>query len=123
MPPRAPTNLVKPTRAGARAAAGELDSRMYELDMNQTALAKASDVTIGSIRKLLVGQFANSYRPDKLRALSLALRWQPDRLANLLTKATEQPGLGEEQLERIERKLDELLERFEALGRALSPKT
>ena len=96
MPPRASTNLVKPTRAGARAAAGELDSRMYELDMNLAALAKASGVSTGIIRKLLVAQFANSYRPDKLRALSVAVRWQPDRLANLLTKATEKPGLASE---------------------------
>ncbi len=71
MPPRAPANLVEPTRVGASAAAGELDSRMYELEMNRATLAKASDVSIGIIRMLLVGQFANSYRPDKLRVLAL----------------------------------------------------
>jgi hypothetical protein len=44
---------------------------MYELEMNRATLAKASDVSIGIIRMLLVGQFANSYRPDKLRVLAL----------------------------------------------------
>jgi transcriptional regulator with XRE-family HTH domain len=88
--------------------------------MNQRELAQASGINAMTISRLVRAQVDKTYRPDKLGTLSVALGWRKDRLASILT---EQPARqDDDRLARIEAKLDELLERFDALGKAFYPK-
>lgn len=95
------------------AVAGAINTRLEQLEMTQTELAKRSRVSPATLRQMQHA-VAKQYNPRTLSSISEALGWPSNHLERV---ADGQSGKGRDRLTQLEVAVSELSERVAALER------
>jgi transcriptional regulator with XRE-family HTH domain len=99
-------------------AVGEaITTRLAELDMSPTELAKASGVSPATLREIRNSRTPRRRSAHTLAAISTALRLPTDHLMRVAEGADSPVLLGEDRLTALEEEVARLKERVAELGR------
>jgi uncharacterized protein YceH (UPF0502 family) len=117
---------VLPADADWAAVAEAMTTRMDELKMPQQTLALRSKVSQATIRQLQRNYAAKERNPRTLEALSLALSWPADHLANVAGAGATANNAGhslQAEVAQLRSEVAELRTRVETLEQNASPRT
>lgn len=108
------------------AVAVAINERLSGLGWRQRELAERSGVSLATVREIQRHSVERRRSPRTLESLSSALGWPPGHLASVLSGQAppELAGRGADnalsRLDRVERKLDDITARLDALGADLA---